>query len=250
MLPTFKAEFRKLFTVRSTYVTIFLAFALSALFSFYFEGYRGNTGSAASLLEPTALKEIVSNAAGLGVLFVSIITALYMAHEYRYNTIMFTLTANSKRTEVFVTKLFVAAVFGIIFGLAYIGFTIACYMLGLALRGAELPPQDFKAMTELSAVAFYYMAYALVGMLISALTRNVIAAIAFLLIFPITVEPLLGVILKDNSKYLPFSALDATVGTGINQGMLNQSTAVLVSAGYLLVVALITWLMFIRRDAN
>jgi len=250
MIAILKSEFRKLLTVRSTYVIIALAFVLIGIYTFYFEGYVGNTGSAAAKVGPLALKEIASNGAGMGALFISIIAVLFMAHEYRYSTIMYTLTANVRRTRVFFGKLLTISIFGIIFGMVFIAFAFASYMLGLALRGAELPPQDFNTLVELGKVTFYYMGYALVGILLAIITRSVVVAIATLLIFPAVIEPLLGLLLKTNAKYLPFTALDSTVGATISQSTLSPKNAIITSACYLLIATIIGWLLFVRRDAN
>ena len=66
---------------------------------------------------------------------------------------------------------------------------------------------------------------------------------------PTTVEPLLGLLLKENTKYLPFTALDSTVGASISPNTLSSGDAILVSTGYLLVTLAVTWLLFVKRDA-
>lgn len=250
MLPTIKAEFRKLLTIRSTYILVALSLILIVIFAFYFEGYRGNTGSPASTLQPTALKEIIANGIGLGIMFASIIAILFMAHEYRYNTIMYTLTANARRTQVLLSKIFTAAVFGVTYGLLMTLFALGCYLLGLSLRDASLPPQDISWLAEFGKVVFYSVGYILFGLLIATATRSVIAGIATLFIFPTTVEPLLGLILKDNTKYLPFTALDSTTGAAIAQSTLSPGNAIIVSTIYLVAGILITWFLFVKRDAS
>lgn len=250
MAPTIKAEFRKLFTIRSTYILIGLSLALVALLCFYFEGYRGNTGSPASKLAPTALQEIVSNGAGLAAVFTTIIAILFMAHEYRYNTIMYTLTTNARRSRVLLAKLFTIILFSVGCGLLAVAVALGSYMLGLSLRDATLPTQNFDVLTHVGRVAFYYMGYALIGLLIATVARSVVVAIATLLIFPITVEPLLGLVLKENTKYLPFTALDSTVGAAITERTLTPGSAIVVTCGYLVVGLVITWVLFVRRDAS
>lgn len=250
MGATLKAEFLKLFTVRSTYIMIILSVLLITVFAFYFEGYKGNTGSPASTLTPDALREIVSNAAGLSVTFASIIAILFMAHEYRYNTIMYTLTANVRRGRVLFAKVATILLFSIGYGLLAVGVALGCYMAGLSLRDASLPAQNFEALEQIGKVVFYYMGYALIGLLLATLTRSVVMAIGTLLIFPITIEPLLSIILKDDAKYLPFTALDSTVGASMMPSVLPPGEAIAVTCAYLAAGLLITWLLFVRRDAN
>lgn len=250
MLPTIKSELRKLFTIRSTYILIILSLALTVLFAFYFEGYRGNTGSPASQLAPSALSEIITNSAGLSVVFASIIAILFMAHEYRYNLITYTLTANAKRSRVLFVKLLTITIFSVAYGLLAVLFAIGSYMAGLSLRGADLPPQDLNLMAEIGKIAFYYMGYALIGIMIATIARSVVAAISILLIVPVTIEPLLGLVLKENSKYLPFTALDSTVGASISQSVLSPGGAIILTCLYLSAGVLVTWLLFLRRDAT
>lgn len=250
MFHTIKAEFRKLLTIRSTHIMIILSLLLTILFAFYFEGYRGNTGSPASTLQPGALNEIVKNAAGFGVVFLGIISILFMAHEYRYNTIMYTLTANARRSRVLFAKVLTISVFGVCYG-ALIGLVAAgSYMVGLSLRDASLPPQDFEVLSQVGKQVVYYIGYGLVGLILASLTRSVVMAVATFFIFPTMIEGLLSIVLKDNSKYLPFTALDGTVGASMMPSVLSSAAAMAVTGIYLGVGLFVTWLLFVRRDAN
>jgi len=249
MISTFKSEFRKLLTVRSTYILIIFSVLITILFAFYFEGYKGNTGSAASTLSPLALKEILTSGGGMGVMFASIIAILFMAHEYRYNMITYTLTANANRSKVLLTKLVTISIFGALYGLFIVLFALGSYMAGLSLRDAELPTQQFDLLPELARITYYYVGYALIGVIFAAITRNVVGAIATLFVLSITIEPLLTLLLKDNAKYLPITALDSTVGATFSQSVLSPGMAIVVSAGYLAFGVAVAWLLFLRRDA-
>lgn len=246
---TIKSEFRKLFTVRSTYVVMGLALAAILIFTVYFEGFRGNTGSPAAELTPLAFKEIVANGGGLVVTFASIIAILFMSHEYRYNTIIYTLTANTRRTRVLFAKLSVIVMFSICFGVSAVLVALGGYMFGLSFRDATLPAQDFHILPELGKIVFYYTGYALVGILLAIVTRSVVMSIATLFIFPTTVEPLLGLLLKDNTKYLPFTALDSTTGATLMDNPLSTGAAIAVASIYLVSGTFIAWFIFTRRDA-
>lgn len=249
MTALIKSEIRKLFTVRSTYILMAFALALIIFFAFYFEGWRGLSGSPASELAPTALQEITASGAGLGALFASIVAILFMAHEYRYNTIAYTLTFTARRTKVLFAKLLVGGVWATVFGLLAVGVAVGSYYAGLAIRDASLPAQDFDPWAQLGKVVFYYVGYALLGMLIAAIVRGVVGAIVSLLLYSIAVEPLLSVFLKGNAKYLPINALDSTVGASQIPETLSAVAAVGVSSVYLAAGMLIAWVLFVRRDA-
>lgn len=252
MIPTIKSEFRKLFTVRSTYIILAIIFAFTALMSFYFDGYKGNIGTPASDLRPDAIQYLITSTASSGAFLISIIAVLFMAHEFRYNTITYTLTANTRRTTVFLVKMLVVAVFAVLFTLVISLFSVGVYHLGLMLRDASLPAQEIALLPTLGKVLFYNIAYALIGVLLAVFIRAIVGAIAILLLFPIMIEPLAGVLLKDKAMYLPFSALEAVLGSGgagIVQSSLTTASAIGISLAYVGVLAVVSWALFMKRDA-
>src|ERR1700744_3733974 len=106
MIATLKAEFRKLLTVRSTYVITGLVLVLVIFVAFYVEGWRLDS---AGLRDPTQLAGDVTGALMITV-FGAIVAILLMTHEYRYNTIMYTLTSSNSRSKVFISKFIVVSV--------------------------------------------------------------------------------------------------------------------------------------------
>lgn len=254
MLATIKSELRKLLSVRSTYVIAILAFLLTALMSFYVEGYWGKSGSQAGNAGALALNEIAMNTLSTISIFIAITAILQVVHEYRHNTIMYTLTASNSRTKALLAKIAVVVGYSVAFSFVFLGLSVGLYYLGLALRGATLPPQTIDWLEVIGRGVFYNIAYASIGLIIAYLSRNIAAAIATLLIVPTTVEPLLTLLLKDNAVYLPFAALEKVImiegSPAFVQGELSVSKAVAISVGYLLVGWLVTWQLFLRRDAN
>lgn len=250
MISSIRAEFRKILTVRSTYLLLFISLLFAVGVSFYFEGYKGNTGSPASTLAPTAIKEIIANYSGLLALFISIIAILSIGHEHRYNTILYTLTANASRTKVLLSKIITISVFSILIGLIGVSISVGAYLIGLNLRDAALPTQDISLLTEIGKIVIYFLGYGLMGLLIGVLVRSVVGSIAFFLIVPTTIESLLSIVLKDNASYLPFTALDNIMGTAMIGGTLTAGKAILVFSAYLIAGCIVTWWLFLKRDAN
>lgn len=250
-MNSIKSEAFKLLSVKSTYITMFIAIALVALTAFYVEGYWGQSGSAAGTLQSTAYKEIIGNSVGLAAMFVSIIAILQVGHEYKYNTIAYTLTSTSRRTKVFLSKALVLGAFSIVFGLFIALFSLIAYTIGIGLRGeGSLPAQDLSFMLLMSRVSLYSLVYGLFGFLLTMLVRSVIFSIVILMMLPSTVEPLLGLLLKDNARYLPMSTFDHIMGVAIGQTSMTQNFASVLSILYIGVFGLIVWLSFVRRDAN
>lgn len=249
MMPTVKSDIRKLLSVRSTYILMTAVFLLVTLTAFYVEGVWGKSGSAAGRADASALKEIIGGSIGLAAIFISIIAALQIGHEYRYNTIAHTLTANPNRTKVFLSKWLVLSLFSIGFGLLVTVFSVIAYRIGLSIRGATLPPQDLQAGVQIFRVAFYCFVYGTIGFALSMLLRNVIGAIVLIFVLP-AIEPLIALLLKDNARYLPITTFDHIMGVAIGQTDMTPNTAIIISSVYLGALGLITWITFLRRDAN
>lgn len=251
MIRSIKSEIRKLLSVRSTYVVMGIALFLVGLTSFYLEGYWGQTGSAASTLQPTAIMEILRNNLGVIAMFVSIVAILQMGHEYRHGTIMYTLTLTPRRTKVFTAKSLVTIGFALTMSLILMVAGVLLYKFGLSLRGVSLPAQELNLASELPRFCLYIIIYGLLGLFISVLIRNLIGAVVLMLIYPTTIEPLLGLLLKDNSMYLPVSTFDHMIGVAIQQNdAMSPNKAVVFSIIYITILGVIAWISFVRRDAN
>lgn len=250
MKATIKSELRKLLTIRSTYILIGIVILLTVLVNLYFEGYRGVTGSPASNLSTDAIREILNNSAGLAAMFIALIAILSMGHEYRYNTIMYTLLNNTHRAKVLIAKVLTTGMFSLVVGMLLMLFAVGCYIVGVELRGATLPAQNLDFWYMFGKLAFYFISYGLVGLLIATLLRSVIGAIAAFLILPVTIEPLASIPLKEKAIYLPFSSLDNILGVGIMKSDVSPGKSMWVVGLYLLVGFLIAYLLFRRRDAN
>src|ERR1700690_121413 len=97
MRAALKAELRKLLTVRSTYFILIVVLLLEVLFAFYISGWRA---TATDLHSSGALSSAVTDAVTAVSIFSALVALLLFTHEYRYNTIMYTLTASNSRSRV------------------------------------------------------------------------------------------------------------------------------------------------------
>src|SRR5580700_1947831 len=111
MISSLKAEFRKLLTVRSTYFIVLIVLAIVALFAGLGDGFKA---SAQDLSKPGVLAGQSAN----GILFVGVILALVglllLAHEYRYNTILYTITSSNSRAKSLLAKIIAVTVFAML----------------------------------------------------------------------------------------------------------------------------------------
>ncbi len=247
MIPALKSEFRKLLSIRSTYLISLLSIALVAFFSFYIEGLRG----ADNALIGSKLQNEILSSAGLMPVFGSLVAILLVAHEYRYNTIMYTLTSINRRSKVLLAKILALTVYTIVFVAAGIAIGVAAMYIGLGIKDISLVTQYVDWADVAWRVAFYSLAYVLFGFILGVLLRNVVGAIVTLFILPSTAEPLLGLLLKENAKYLPLTSLERVISPGpVAPGDLGHAAAAGVFALYLAIAGVVAWILFLKRDAN
>ena len=257
MKASIKAELRKLFTVRSTYILLGLAFLYMLFYDFYVVGIKkGHSGGLIGPQNPRYLISEVSRAASIAapVLFSSIIAVLLMAHEYRYNTIMYTLTASNNRNKTLLAKIIAVSGFSLIFSLFVEVLAPTLALIGLHIQHGVLVHQVFYYREFFWRVLFFGWGYAMIGLLLAIFFRNVVASIVSLFLIPVTIEPLLGLILSSNQQqYLPFTALTAVLNNGLFKNGTSQLSAghsAIVVLVYLAVGWAIGWVLFLRRDAN
>ncbi len=259
MIPTLKAEFKKILTIRSTYATALIALLLSGFLSFYVQGFKTTfTGSATK--DSLFLAGTITQHANIISIFGALIALLLLAHEYRYNTIIYTLTASNSRSKVLASKIVAVFVFVFCYTVLLTIISFGLMVAGVAAAGHNLPHQDINYLTYFIKTIFFAEGYALVGLLLAALIRNMLAAVVVLFVVPGTVEGLLGLILKHNSVYMPFTALQQVIQAptlagvparrlATDTGYLSAPKGVLVFLGYLAVAWIVTWYLFIHRDA-
>ena len=267
MMPALKAEFRKLLTVRSTYVISLIFLLFAGFLAFYVDAFKNAPTETLSALDHakaqlfvagniTQISNVLSVAGGL-------IALLLLAHEYRYNTIVYTLTASNRRSKVLAAKILAVMVYVFLYQVLACAIAIGLTFAGLHASGHHLPPQDINYLTFFAKVIFYGEAFAMTGLLFITLIRNQVGAIAALFILPNTVEGLLSLLLKQNSVYMPFMALAQVVqppvigGVSVaahdashSTGYLSAPRGALVFLAYIAGAWIVAWYLFLRRDAT
>jgi ABC-type transport system involved in multi-copper enzyme maturation permease subunit len=248
MMANLRSEVRKLLTMRWTYYILAFTFVLLIFFGFYISGWHIDKGA---LHDPTTLATDVTSAISTLGVFVALIAVLLFANEYRYNTIMYTLTSSNSRTKVLASKIIVITGFALIFGLIFGVLSPVVSLLGIHIHHLKLVHQTLDYGNLLWRSLFYMWGYAMAGLIIAALTRNQVGSIIILFVAPATVEGLLGLALKSNVVYLPFSSLDTVIGQGMNyHNSITPAHAALVFTSYLVVSLGAAWYLFLHRDAN
>lgn len=247
MIAAIKAEFRKLVTVKSTWMLLLAAILLAAgLVGFWIFGYKDVAHAAVSR---DALAQTLNIAVGFGGVFMSFVAILLVGHEYRYNTIMYSLTSANHRAKVYGAKLVASLVFAIVGMAVVVALTIGTFYAGQAAHGVVTASQHIPLWET-----FWRSAVSLAGGVVYAfltifLVRNLNAAIAIVLLMQSTVESLLKIVLDNNVKYLPFTALSNLTANAPAPGASYAFSATVVGA-YVVVLGAVSLVLFLRRDAN
>jgi ABC-type transport system involved in multi-copper enzyme maturation permease subunit len=241
------AEFRKVFTIRSTYIIFAIMLALLVLLGFYVGGWHTNK---IDLLDPTHLFNVDLQAINALAIFPALIGVLLFTHEFRYDMSAYTISLSNNRNKVFLAKLLVISVLSLAVT-AIVGLLAPLLTkLGMNVNHVHLVYQHFYYGAIIWRGLMFGWGMSMAGLVIAAIIRNQIGAIVTLFIVPDTVEGLLSIWLKKNTVYLPFSALHQTLGAGINvaNASLSHAHAMLVFLAYLFVSLTLAWLLFNKRD--
>jgi ABC-type transport system involved in multi-copper enzyme maturation permease subunit len=253
MIPAIKAEYRKILTVRSTYIILGLVFLIVLFYAGFITGFRIVQTTPGGLLNHQYLTSQITGAVGVMTVLGSIVALLLFGHEYRFNTIMYTLTASNSRSKVLASKIVVITIFAVLFALFVSVLSPLVTILGIHLHHYHLVSQSINYGAIWWKCLLYVWGDAMFAMILIALIRNQIGAIVAFLLIPTTVESLLTLLLKNNSKYLPFTSLSSLLN-GDNRhasgALTNAHTEAFVVLAYVVVGWAITWVLFIRRDAN
>lgn len=247
MLSLLKSEIRKLLTIRSTYVITGLAVLLAAGVNFYLAAFK--------VTEPIG-KDAVASGVITGTLsfvaiFAAVVAMLMVTHEYRYNTIYYSLTSARSRTQVLFAKFLVFTLYCLKFTALIALVSFIAMLIGLKVSGHDLPAQQIDWWHLIWTNVYYVWGNAAFAAVIGFLVRNQVGAIVAYFVGTSAVEGLLSLVLKENSIYMPFMAL-GRVGGQYSPLLESASVgkAALVSGAWLAVSWLIAWILFVRRDAN
>ena len=252
MLGVIRAEFRKLLTTRATYGIIIGCALIIMFLAGFINGFQAQP---MSLQNPALLADQSSGAITFVGLILAIAGLLLVGNEYRYSTIMYSLTAANKRYKVLLAKVVAASVFAFVVSLAVTLFSPFCTIVGAWLQGATIGVQQFDYWSIIWRCMFCGWGYAMYALILVAIMRNQIGAIVVFLLTPLIGENILSLWLKQDTKYLPFNALQTVVippspdqpGVSVTPTVMH---AVLTVLAYVVVGLIVAMALFQKRDAN
>ncbi len=245
MMDALRSEFRKLTTVYSTYVISGVALLLVGFFSFYALGYKAET-----VLGPVALESAVMYGMTVAAVFAGIVAILQVCHEYRYNTIAYTLASSNNRLKVLLAKVLVLTLFAAGFAVFMIVFIISLTSLGAKAGGHDLGPQIIDAFELLWRSAAYTVGSVWLGMILGFIIRSLVGAVVVYFLLPSMIEPILKGFLRVDGNYLPTTAQGQILSTSFMPDVYSPLASLGIFALYMAAGWLVATILLVKRDAN
>ena len=231
-------EWLKMRTIRSPWFLLLGAIAL------VIAGVSGVGRSGTALAESGTVARAASHV-GLVSMLSLVIGILIVAGEYRHKTITDTFLTTPRRTLIIAAKLVVAAGMGLLFGLVSAAVALLMIVMWWNAKGIAI---DFSRpllwQTLLGGMAWNVL-FAAIGVGIGALVRNLTAAIAIALAWIAVVEGVVGQVVGDLARWLPFASGSAlgegpTLGSYTPISQWQGVVALIIYAGIFVMVALAT----------
>ena len=238
-------EFLKLRTTRSTWVIAGSAQLVVAL------GISGAFVSGKDPMDPQTVLLSLSHI-GLVSIFSLMLGITAVAGEYRNKTITDTYLATPSRGAVVGAKVIAYSIVGVGMGLLATLTAFAGTSIWLKAKGTSLDLGTPGIGRTVLGCIVWNVCFAAVGVGVGALVRNLSGAIAGTLIWIAVVEGMVGQIIGDAAKWLPFRAGGALqgfppVGDAQQLSQLGGGLMLVAYAAALVAVALATSM---RRDVT
>jgi ABC-2 type transport system permease protein len=194
-------------------------------------------------------------------IFIAIIGIFATGHEYRHGTIQPTLLAIPQRSTILTAKIALILVTAIVASVL----SMAINLLVGTIFWGEIPDLTGSPLSEaLLGYVIMVMIYGVLGLALAQLFRGIPSAIVVLFVVPLVVESLIAGLstvdaldwLQPALKFLPFGAGQRLIAMedydamgGPDFDYLDRWASGGVFAGFTLLILLIAWLLFKKRDA-
>ena len=171
------------------------------------EGFPGLTPATAA-----------SGVTGFGVMVLMIMATLAVTSEYRFGTLKTTFAAMPHRGTVITAKAAIVGVFGAVLTTALaFGAIGVSNLIANSEAGAALALSDEEAWRGIYGIPIYTILCIFLAIGVGTLVRQSAAAISFVVLWPLLIEPLVGVFGSVGQKitaFLPFANANNFLGSG------------------------------------
>lgn len=156
---------------------------------------------------------------GIAAIFTLAFGILAVAGEYRHKTITDSYLTTPGRRQVVGAKLIAYPVFGALAGLVASGVGLGVAAAWWSAKGVPFAWGDSLMWTAIGGGIAANAAFAAIGVGLGALIRNLVGALALALAWIAVVEGIVGQLVGNLARWLPFSASQA-LGGGDGKDML------------------------------
>jgi ABC-2 type transport system permease protein len=241
-----RSEFRKITTVRGPWLL------LAAGPLIVVAGVTGLIESGANVHSPAVQRQALAHA-GLAAIITLLFGIVAVAGEYRHGSITDTFLSCPGRRRVSAAKLGVYGLVGAAAGLVSSAVAVAVTAAWWAAKGGSFQLSGTDTWLTLGGGLAACFAFAVVGVGLGALVRNLVGAVALALAWIALVEGIVGQLIGSGlARWLPFyasEALDRTNLAGTTR-LLPQWGGGLVLLGYAAVFAGAAVVTTLRRDVT
>jgi ABC-2 type transport system permease protein len=241
-----RSEFRKITSIRSPWLL------LAAGPLIVVAGVTGLIQSGGNVHDPGVQRQALAHA-GLAALLTLIFGIVAVAGEYRHGSITDTYLSCPDRRRVITAKLAVYGLVGAAAGLVSSAVALAVTAAWWAAKGGSLQLSGTDTWLTLGGGLAACFAFAIIGVGLGALIRNLVGAVAVALAWIALVEGIVGQLAGSGlARWLPFYASEALDRTniGATTRLLPQWAGGLVLLGYAAVFAGAAVVTTLRRDVT
>jgi len=244
--PMLKSEFRKVTSVRGPWLL------LAAGPLIVVAGVTGLVESGGNVHDPAVQRQALAHV-GVAAVFTLIFGLIAVAGEYRSGSIADTFLSFPGRGRVIAAKLAVYGLLGGAAGLLSALVAVAVTAAWWSAKGGRLHLSGSQTWLTLAGGLAACLAFAVIGVGLGALVRNLAGAVALALAWIALVEGIVGQLIGSGlARWLPFyasEALDRTNLAGTTR-LLPQWGGGLVLLGYAALFAGAAVVTTLRRDVT
>ena len=243
--PMIRSEFRKITSIRSPWLL------LAAGPLIVVAGVTGLIQSGGNVHDPAVQRQALAHV-GLAALVTLIFGIIAVAGEYRHGSITDTYLSCPDRRRVITAKLAVYGLVGAAAGLGSSAVALAVTAAWWAAKGGSLRLSGTDTWLTLGGGLAACFAFAIIGVSLGALIRNLVGAVAVALAWIALIEGIVGQLVGSGlARWLPFYASEALGRTNIGTTrLLPQWAGGLVLLGYAAVFAGAAVVTTLRRDVT
>ena len=252
ILRSVRAEWIKLWTLRSTWITSFIAIALTVLFG---AGLAAAFGQSEQY-QDTA-KESITAGLNFGQIVVAVLGALIITGEYSSGQIRSSLAAVPRRGRLLLSKAVVLSVVAFLLGSGSVLLSWAISKPFLGEHAGSLTDWDYSAYilgSGLDCVGIALMALG-IGFLLRSTAGAITMIVSLLFVADLPLQMMsqkwewAGKLMECLPRSVAAALSDLSINWSDGTHSLTQSQAIAIFAAWAIIPVIAAWLVFSRRDA-